>query len=155
MGLEIERKFLLDLSLLDFKKEKVLKIQQLYLLNEADRSIRIRIQNKNAFITIKTNKTPLIRNEYEYEIPLNEAEELFGDFQDKPSILKRRYLIQYKNHLWEVDVFEGDNAGLVIAEIELQDVDEDFEKPAWLLEEVTNDRKYLNANLVKLPFKDW
>ena len=155
MGLEIERKFLLDLSLLDIKKEKVLKIQQLYLLNEADRSIRIRIQDKIAFITIKTNKTPLVRNEYEYEIPLNEAEELFSDFKDRPAILKRRYLIQYHKHLWEIDVFEGDNKGLVIAEIELESVNEHFEKPAWLLEEVTNDPRYLNANLVKLPFKEW
>lgn len=155
MGLEIERKFLVNTSLFDFHKHKSLNIQQVYLLNEKDRSIRIRIQNEYAFITIKTKKTSLIRNEFEYEIPLAEAEQLFDHFQDKSNIKKKRYLIRHKKHLWEVDFFEGDNNGLVVAEIELESADEFFEKPEWLLEEVTYNPKYLNANLVKCPYKDW
>lgn len=155
MGLEIERKFLIDVALFDLKKGECLNIQQLYLLNETDRSIRIRVQNEHAFITIKTKKTCLIRNEFEYKIPLVEAEQLFDHFQDKPIIKKQRYLIKHKQHLWEVDFFEGENNGLVVAEIELESADELFEKPEWLLEEVTYEPKYLNANLVKCPFKDW
>ena len=155
MGIEIERKFLVDLKKIDLNSLKYRSIKQYYLLNEESRSIRLRISDNDAYLTIKTNKTPIKRNEYEYTIPIQEALTLAADFKDKDHIEKTRYFCDHKDHLWEIDVFHSKNNGLVIAEIELSSEDESFERPEWIKEEVTNDIRYLNANLVKHPFSKW
>ncbi len=156
MSLEIERKFLVKSN--DFKGEAYLKknIKQGYLNSDKNRTVRIRIADDTAFITIKgtSNTSGTTRFEWEKEIDKNEAEQLL--LLCEPSIIdKTRYLVQKEQHTYEVDVFFGDNKGLQIAEIELTSEDENFEKPTWLGKEVTGDKKYYNSSLSKTPFKDW
>jgi adenylate cyclase len=95
------------------------------------------------------------RAEYEYEIPHSDAEEMLDTLCARPLIEKVRYVLEHGQHTWEIDVFEGDNAGLIVAEIELGAEDEAFERPSWLGDEVTDDPRYFNSNLVSHPFKDW
>jgi adenylate cyclase len=156
MSLEIERKFLV--KNLAFKTESFEKkyIKQGYLNADKNRTVRIRIADEKAFITIKgkSNKAGTTRFEWEKEIPLSEAEELL--LLCEPSIIeKHRYLIKKGTHTFEVDVFLGDNLGLLVAEIELNSENETFEKPTWLGNEVTGELKYYNSSISKLPFKNW
>ena len=156
MNLEIERKFLI--KNLDFKTESFEKkyLKQGYLNADKNRTVRIRIADEKAFITIKgkSNKAGTTRFEWEKEIPLSEAEELL--LLCEPSIIeKHRYLIKKGTHTFEVDVFLGDNLGLLVAEIELNSENETFEKPTWLGNEVTGELKYYNSSISKLPFKNW
>jgi adenylate cyclase len=156
MSLEIERKFLI--KNLDFKTESFEKkyIKQGYLNADKNRTVRIRIADEKAFITIKgkSNKAGTTRFEWEKEIPFSEAEELL--LLCEPSIIEKyRYLIKKGTHTFEVDVFLGDNLGLLVAEIELNSENETFEKPAWLGNEVTGELKYYNSSISKLPFKNW
>jgi adenylate cyclase len=156
MSLEIERKFLV--KNLDFKTESFEKkyIKQGYLNADKNRTVRIRIADEKAFITIKgkSNKAGTTRFEWEKEIPLSEAEELL--LLCEPNIIeKHRYLIKKATHTFEVDVFLGDNLGLLVAEIELNSENETFEKPTWLGNEVTGELKYYNSSISKLPFKNW
>jgi CYTH domain-containing protein len=156
MSLEIERKFLV--KNLDFKTESFEKkyIKQGYLNADKNRTVRIRIADEKGFITIKgkSNKAGTTRFEWEKEIPFSEAEELL--LLCKPSIIeKHRYLIKKGTHTFEVDVFLGDNLGLLVAEIELNSENETFEKPTWLGNEVTGELKYYNSSMSKLPFKNW
>ena len=151
MAKEIERKFLIHKELFKPKDEGEL-IAQGYLSD--DPTIRVRIKKDRGFLTIKSKTIGISRNEYEYEIPKNDAEELLKICE--PSIIvKRRYIIEEKNSCWEVDIFEGDNEGLIIAEIELKSEEEEFYKPNWIAEEVSFDEKYFNSNLSKNPFKNW
>jgi CYTH domain-containing protein len=108
----------------------------------------------HGFITIKGKTTGASRPEYEYEIPLSDAKELLDNFCIG-SLSKTRYKIKYKNNFWEVDEFAGDNAGLLIAEIELKSEDDLFDIPEWVEKEVTGDIKYYNANLIMNPYKNW
>ena len=156
MSLEIERKFLI--KNLDFKTESFEKkyLKQGYLNADKNRTVRIRIADEKAFITIKgkSNKAGTTRFEWEKEIPLSEAEELL--LLCEPSIIeKHRYLIKKGTHTFEVDVFLGDNQGLIVAEVELNSENETFEKPTWLGNEVTGELKYYNSSISKLPFKNW
>ena len=155
MAQEIERKFLVqgDFSGLAVKK---LKITQGYLSLDKARTVRIRIQDELSFITIKgiTNAAGLSRYEWEKEINRDEAEELLKLAIGIP-IQKTRYLIPLDNHLFEVDVFEGENNGLIIAEVELQSEADFFTRPNWLGKEVSGDIRYYNANLILKPFKSW
>ena len=156
MSLEIERKFLI--KNLDFKTESFEKkyIKQGYLNADKNRTVRIRIADEKAFITIKgkSNKAGTTRFEWEKEIPFSEAEELL--LLCEPCIIeKHRYLIKKGTHTFEVDVFLGDNLGLLVAEIELNSENETFEKPTWLGNEVTGELKYYNSSISKLPFKNW
>jgi adenylate cyclase len=156
MSLEIERKFLI--KNLDFKTESFEKkyIKQGYLNADKNRTVRIRIADEKAFITIKgkSNKAGTTRFEWEKEIPFSEAEELL--LLCEPSIIEKyRYLIKKGTHTFEVDVFLGDNLGLLVAEIELNSENETFEKPTWLGNEVTGELKYYNSSISKLPFKNW
>jgi adenylate cyclase len=155
MAIEIEKKFLVKSD--DWKKSagKGVHFSQGYLTEKGPGSVRVRIEGDSANLNIKSATLDMQRLEYEYAIPLHEAEELLDRLCLKPLIEKTRYKIQYENHVWEVDVFEGDNAGLVVAEIELQDKDELFSLPGWVGEEVTEDKRYYNVCLVKHPFKDW
>jgi adenylate cyclase len=156
MSLEIERKFLI--KNLDFKTESFEKkyLKQGYLNADKNRTVRIRIADEKAFITIKgkSNKAGTTRFEWEKEIPFSEAEELL--LLCEPSIIeKHRYLIKKGTHTFEVDVFLGDNQGLIVAEVELNSENETFEKPTWLGNEVTGELKYYNSSISKLPFKNW
>jgi adenylate cyclase len=155
MSLEIERKFLI--KNLDFKTESFEKkyLKQGYLNADKNRTVRIRIADEKAFITIKgkSNKAGTTRFEWEKEIPFSEAEELL--LLCEPCIIeKHRYLIKKGTHTFEVDVFLGDNQGLIVAEVELNSENETFEKPTWLGNEVTGELKYYNSSS-KLPFKNW
>lgn len=153
---EIERKFLVHS--LDFVTEAIQfqKIAQGYLNTSPERTVRIRIKDQKGFITIKGkgDETGTTRFEWEKEIALHEAEALLK-LCEKGAIDKTRYLIKKGNHTFEVDIFEGENKGLIVAEIELSDANETFEKPNWLSEEVTGDEKYYNAYLSKKPFTTW
>ena len=156
MSLEIERKFLVKND--DFKKVYYQKtaIKQGYLNSDKNRTVRIRITDDKAFITIKgkSNKTGTSRFEWEKEISISEAEQLL--LLCEPSIIdKTRFLVKSEQHVFEVDEFYGDNNGLVVAEIELNSEYESFKKPTWLGKEVTGDLKYYNSSLSKIPFKNW
>jgi adenylate cyclase len=156
MGIEIERKFLV--RNLDFKTESFEKkyIKQGYLNSNKNRTVRIRIADDIAFITIKgkSNTAGISRFEWEKEIPFSEADELL--LLCEPNLIeKQRYLIKKGIHTFEVDLFLGDNLGLIVAEIELSNENEEFEKPSWLAKEVTGELKYYNSSISKLPFKDW
>lgn len=145
---EIERKFLVNTTnLIDINEHTPDIISQAYLFNEESKSVRIRIKNKTAFITIKSSMTGISRFEYEYEIPVKDAREIIKNFELK-TIRKKRYELLYEGKLWEVDFFEGKLEGLVLAEIELKTEDETFLLPNWIGKEVTSDYNYLNANLI-------
>jgi len=156
MMLEIERKFLVKST--EFKTLAVVKnhIAQGYLNSDPERTVRIRIKGESGFLTIKGkgNETGTTRFEWETEIPLTEAKPLLA-ICEKGIIDKIRYEVEVGKHVYEVDEFFGENAGLILAEIELHDENEAFEKPHWLGEEVTNDERYYNAYLSKNPFSEW
>ncbi len=154
MGLEIERKFLVKND--SWKKEvsNSFSLKQGYLSSNPDRTVRIRITEQSAFLTIKSKSQGISRQEFEYTIPLNEAKELLL-LCEKPIIEKIRYLVKIESHTWEIDVFEGENKGLTIAEIELSDENEEFEIHAWIGKEVSDDSRYFNSNLIACPFNSW
>lgn len=155
MGKEIERKFLINLSEWDkLAKPEGKHFRQGYILTDPGKTIRVRKTETAGWLTIKGLSIGASRLEYEYEIPLAEAEELLDNFSEN-ELEKIRHEIIYANKLWEVDVFLGENQGLIVAEIELESEDEDFEIPEWITEEVTHEKKYYNSNLTKHPFKDW
>lgn len=155
MAQEIERKFLVKDDFIGQAGESLLIIQA-YLSLDKERTVRIRIQNEQAFLTIKgkSNVSGLSRYEWEKEIDQSEAKELLK-LAIGSSIEKIRYRIPVGNHVFEVDVFSGENEGLVLAEVELQSEAEVFEKPEWLGKEVSGDPRYYNANLVLNPFNKW
>ena len=155
MGVEIERKFLVD-----HEKWKKLKkpagthYHQGYLLDDLNCTIRVRLAGTKGFVTIKGINSGISRKEYDYKIPAADASELIKDFS-KSAVEKIRYRIKFAGHLWEVDEFLGDNEGLIMAEIELKTEKEEFEKPGWIAGEVSDDDQYYNSNLSKNPFKNW
>ncbi len=155
MGVEIERKFLVNLAeWQQFEKPYGNSLRQGYMLKEPGKTVRIRITNQQSFITIKGKSKGVTRAEFEYEIPRSEAEELLTDFCEEV-ITKIRYDIEFAGKIWEVDVFFGDNAGLIVAEIELDSEDEEFAKPSWVGQEVTHDKRYFNSNLSVHPYTKW
>lgn len=153
---EIERKFLVLSN--DFINESFAKkrIVQAYLNSNPERTVRVRIKDDKGFLTIKGkgNSTGTTRLEWEKEIPIEEAEKLL-DICENGIIDKIRHEVKVGQHVFEVDVFAGENDGLLLAEIELETEDEAFEKPIWLGKEVTNEERYYNAYLSKNPYKDW
>lgn len=153
---EIERKFLVNSEVFKTLATAKHHIAQGYLNSNPERTVRIRIKGESGFLTIKGkgNETGTTRFEWETELPLFEAKPLLA-LCEKGIIDKIRYEIPVGEHLYEVDEFFGDNEGLVVAEIELRDENESFEKPSWLAKEVTNDTRYYNAYLSKNPFKQW
>ncbi len=153
---EIERKFLVESSHFKTLATAQKKIAQGYLNTNPERTVRVRIANIKAFLTIKGkgNETGTTRFEWEKEIALDDAK-LLLKLCEKGVIEKIRFEIPVGKHLFEVDEFYGENEGLIIAEIELSDENEVFEKPDWLGKEVTNDQRFYNAYLSKNPFKNW
>ena|ERR1700761_9777246 len=155
MGVEIERKFLVDHEKWDqLTKPEGTHYRQGYLLNNEQETIRIRISDKAGFLNLKSRVSQVSRKEYEYEIPLKDGIEILEAFT-KNGTEKTRYAIPFEGKIWEVDVFAGDNSGLIVAEIELEDENEKFKKPIWVTNEVTDDNRYTNACLAVYPFKDW
>ena len=153
--MEIERKFLVRG---DFSRDvsKAERIVQGYICSQPGRTVRIRIYGEEGFLTIKgsSNDKGLSRYEFEQKIPLADAEKLL-ELCEPGAIDKVRHLVPHEGHLWEVDVFHGANEGLVMAEIELGSEDEAFDKPEWLGEEVSGDRRYYNSMLTKHPYSEW
>ncbi len=145
---EIERKFLVINDNFKTEATKQYEIKQGYLNRNPERTVRVRIKNNKAFLTIKgkSNSNGTTRFEWENQIDINEAFELLK-LSEGNIIEKTRYIIPYKNHTFEVDVFEGNQKGLVLAEIELKIENENFEKPSWLGKEVTGDVRYYNSNM--------
>jgi|TARA_R110000823_G_scaffold55246_3_gene135074 adenylate cyclase len=154
MGVEIERKFLLKNDIWEgFKKGKI-TIKQGYLNSDIERTVRVRLFGTTGFITVKGKVNGLSRPEFEYEIPYKDAVTLLT-LCEQPIIEKIRYYIHQGDLVWEIDVFEGDNEGLVVAEIELTSETQSFYKPTWLGEEVSDDAKYYNSSLIKHPYQMW
>jgi adenylate cyclase len=155
MALEIERKFLVDLDRLRPLLISGESIKQGYIVTSERAVVRVRIKGEQAFLTLKGKNSGAVRLEFEYPIPLAEAEEIFTQLCSGGTVIKRRYEINHQAHLWEVDLFEGDNQGLVVAEVELQDEHEHVELPEWVGAEVTGDSRYYNVNLLGQPFNKW
>jgi len=159
MGIEIERKFLLRNDNWKSLVTETHIIKQGYLQSGLDASqkssVRIRISNKHANINVKSVEMSATRQEFEYEIPLHDAEEMLATMCNDVVIEKIRYYVPYASHLWEIDIFSGANAGLEMAEIELSAIDEAFEKPEWIGPEVSHDERYYNIYLLKHPYYEW
>lgn len=154
MAMEIERKFLVQSD--DFKQLALpVKYVQGYIAILDDRIVRVRIAGDIGYVTIKIKISNLIRKEYEYKIPIEDAKELLNEASVTGVIEKVRYTFLSNGNTWEVDEFHGNNEGLVVAEIELSSADQLFDKPEWLGIEVTEDDRYLNANLAKYPYTKW
>ena len=155
MGVEIERKFLIDHEKWDLlNKPDGVHYRQGYILNNGQETIRVRVSDRQGFLNLKSKVSSMTRKEYEYEIPLAEAIEILNAFT-KHRTEKIRYRIPFETKIWEVDVFLGDNAGLIVAEIELTGESDKFIKPDWITTEVTDDGRYSNASLSVHPFKGW
>lgn len=154
MAKEIERKFLIKTSEWPGCSRKTY-FKQGYLSTDPERVVRVRIAGEKAFITIKGANSGIVRNEYEYEIPVDDAHQMLDSLCHKPLIEKIRYFYPQENLVWEIDEFLGDNKGLFIAEIELPSEDYAFFKPQWIGEEITGDKRYYNSNLVKNPYNKW
>jgi adenylate cyclase len=155
MNLEIEHKYLVRKDLwYSIHKPPGTDLRQGYLLAEPEKTVRIRTTPTSAFITIKGPSKEASRAEYEYPIPVSDAEELLR-LCSIPLIEKVRYVVEYEGKKWEVDEFFGNNEGLVLAEIELKFPEEQYKKPAWVGEEVTSDHRYYNSYLAQHPFTRW
>lgn len=153
MGIEIERKFLAKGD--GWRTEQGNLIRQGYLHNGINGTVRVRVKGLRAYLTIKGAMVGITRLEFEYEIPVDEANEILDGLCQKPLIEKVRHEIQVSGFKWEIDEFLGENAGLVVAEIELEADNQEFSKPDWVGKEVTDDARYLNASLVKNPYSKW
>lgn len=154
MGEEIERKFLVSGELWRETAEGT-RYRQGFLSTEPERTVRVRVAGPRGSITVKGKNIGARRAEFEYEIPVADAERMLDTLCKRPLIEKVRYVLAVGVHTWEIDVFEGDNAGLVVAEIELRREDEAFERPEWVGDEVTDDPRYFNSNLVANPYRAW
>ncbi len=154
MAKEIERKFLVKGDAWRPLATGTM-YRQGYLNSAKERTVRVRTVGDKAFLTIKSLTVGATRSEYEYEIPIDECNAMLDALAEKPLIEKKRYNIPAGVLTWEVDEFFGDNAGLIVAEVELTSEDQAFDKPAWVGDEVTGDPRYFNSNLIKNPFTQW
>lgn len=155
MALEIERKFLVKGKAWQAAADGGRRIRQAYLSNNAKNSIRVRIiDDARAKLAIKSNYRGIVRDEFEYDIPIDEARELLN-LRQSAIIDKVRYKVRRGRLLWEIDEFFGANAGLVMAEVELRAVDQTLDLPDWIGREVTGDRRYNNSQLAAHPFSEW
>jgi len=155
MAIEIERKFLLKNESWKSLIDAGTIYRQGYLAESGPGSVRVRMEGEKARLNVKSATLGMTRLEYEYDIPVADAQEMLDKICVKPLIEKTRYHIYYQDKLWEIDVFVGLNQGLVVAEIELDSEDEVIELPEWIGDEVTGDTRYYNVCLVKHPYKDW
>lgn len=154
MAKEIERKFLVKND--NFKNNSVAVLfRQGYLSTDIDRVVRVRIEGNQAKLTIKGKNSGMTRDEFEYEIPVDQAKELLDKLCLKPIIEKYRYKVEVDNLIWEVDQFMGDNEGLIIAEVEVPSEDYRFDIPEWIDKEVTGIERYYNSYISQHPYKNW
>lgn len=155
MGVEIERKFrLIDDSWRDWVRQKTL-LRQGYIANTRRASVRVRLAGEAGWLSVKAMTRGLSRAEYEAAIPAVEANEMLDRLCEGPLIEKWRHIVVYQGSEWEIDEFLGENAGLVIAELELESEDAVFARPPWLGVEVTHDERYYNFRLSEKPFRHW
>ncbi|MDP3856305.1 MAG: CYTH domain-containing protein [Stagnimonas sp.] len=155
MAIEIERKFLVRNDGWRAQVQKSIPMRHGYLAPLGGKaSVRVRVEGEVGKLNVKAAKVGMSRAEYEYEIPAAEAEEMLASLCSG-LILKTRHYLRLGPHVWEIDVFEGDNAPLIVAEIELGAEDETFDKPEWLGREITEDRRYYNHALSVTPYKTW
>ena len=152
MAKEIERKFLINQDELG-SLENGTSIKQGYISTTDNTVVRVRVSGTQAYLTLKGENMGVTRSEFEYEIPVSDASDLMNLCDN--IIEKTRYLIQHKGMIWELDIFEGSNNGLMIAEIELESEDQHFEFPNWVGKEVSDDSRYYNACLARNPFSTW
>lgn len=155
MALEIEHKFLLADDSWRALTSRSVYFKQGYLSSAQTSSIRVRIGGDQAWLNIKSATIGNHRLEYEYEIPLSDAREIMDNLCRRPLVEKQRHYVEFQGHIWEIDEFFGDNAGLIVAEIELDSLNQDFPKPSWIGEEVTHDLRYYNNNLAINPYSTW
>ena len=154
MAIEIERKYLVvgeDWRQLGTGSE----FRQGYLSTVKERTVRVRVIGTRGFLAVKGITTGATRTEYEYEIPVNDARVMLADLCEQPIIEKNRYVIPWAGVTWEVDEFLGANAGLIVAEVELDTADSKIDLPEWIGEDVTDDPRYFNSNLVAHPYSTW
>ena len=154
MGVEIERKFLVRSNAWQALGQGVL-LRQGYLSSNPERVVRVRVEGEAAALTIKGRTVGATRGEWEYPLPLADAQVMLDRLCEQPLIEKFRTRIVHQGMTWEVDEFLGENAGLVVAEIELESEAQSFAKPDWVGDEVTHDARYYNANLIQHPFRQW
>lgn len=154
MAQEIERKFLVTDAAWRETSEGVL-YRQGYIPTQSKTTVRVRVAGDRGYLTLKGPSRGISRSEYEYEIPLADAEAMLAELCHPPLIEKRRYKLQIDHHVWEVDEFLGANTGLVLAEIELSSEQETFTKPFWIGKEVSHDPRYRNAYLAQNPYTTW
>lgn len=155
MGIEIEKKFLLAND--DWRQQAHTSVQfrQGYLVGSDKSSVRVRIEGDKSNLNIKSATIGIRRQEFEYPIPMEDANELLSSLCDKPLIEKTRHYITSGDHTWEIDEFSGDNQGLIVAEIELSHENENFEHHDWLGKEVSAEKRYYNSMLIKNPYLNW
>lgn len=154
MAIEIERKFLVKPGEWT-PRDAGTHFTQGYLSSEQGRTVRVRIEGVSAKLTIKGPTTGVSRSEFEYPVPVADARILLDELCGKPLIDKHRYRERHGRHTWEIDVFHGDNEGLIVAEVELGAEDDELELPPWAGADVSQDPRYFNSSLVKNPFKNW
>ena len=154
MAREVERKFLVTGAHWKPGAPGV-EMRQGYLSTVKERTVRVRTEGARAVLTIKGLTVGVSRLEFEYEIPLADANRMLDELCERPLVEKTRYRVAAGRHTWEIDEFHGENAGLVVAEIELASSDEPFERPAWVGKEVSDDPRYFNANLIARPYRTW
>jgi len=154
MGIEIERKFLIDLQKIPQLKNGHI-IRQGYIKTENHTTVRARILDEKAYLTLKGKNSGMVRSEFEYSIPLKDACDIIDQLCEKNVIEKTRYLLNFSGHTWEIDIFEGNNKGLVIAEVELDNEMECLDIPEWITKEVTGEQKYYNSSLSRYPYSQW
>jgi len=154
MGKEIERKYLVKNE--DWRElAKGTVYRQGYLSTVKERTVRVRTIDDNGYLTIKGITVGATRAEYEYEIPAKDANYMLDELCEKPIIEKKRYVLDHEDLTWEIDEFDGENHGLIVAEVELTAEDQKIAFPEWIGDEVTGDPRYFNSNLIKHPFSKW
>jgi adenylate cyclase len=155
MGIEVERKFLVsDESWRDAVTSST-RIVQGYIAQTGSATVRVRVRGDKGFLTIKGLSVGVSRSEFEYEVPVADALAMLDELAQGPVIDKVRHLVTVGAHVWEVDVFAGDNAPLVMAEVELADSAQAFVRPDWAGVEVSDDQRYFNVNLARSPYSTW
>ena len=155
MAIEIERKFLVDGESWRENASDGHELRQGYFPTNDKCSVRVRVEQGCASLNIKSVTLGVRRHEYEYAIPLADAEEMLANFCQRPLIEKTRYRVLHREHTWEIDVFAGENAGLIVAEVELQSAEEVLALPNWVSREVSDDARYYNVRLMKHPYTKW
>jgi adenylate cyclase len=155
MGKEIERKFLVRDDSWRAAAGAGTTYRQGYIPTDGTSTVRVRIAGDKGYVTLKGRTTGLSRSEFEYEVPRADAQAMLEELCGREQIEKTRHLIPHGDLKWEIDVFAGANAGLIVAEIEVPSEDTEFDRPAWLGEEVSHDRRYTNAALAKSPYSTW